>query len=168
MNILDYGKIEILKIISGGQTGADEGGLHGAKERAVPTGGTAPRGYRTEKGSNFKLRDMYGLSEHSSSAYPPRTEQNVKESDITLIFGNDNSPGCKLTKKFCRKHNRPFIVIKSDNLHRSMGDTIDAIRKIGHPITINVAGNRESSTPGIFELTSVFIRELIDQIQVQF
>ena len=34
-----------LKIISGGQTGADRGALEGARKAGIPTGGTAPKGY---------------------------------------------------------------------------------------------------------------------------
>ena len=74
----------INKIISGGQTGADIGGLLAAKELNIPTGGTAPKGYRTELGSNFDLCDIFNLSEHSSDKYPPRTAANVKNSDGTV------------------------------------------------------------------------------------
>lgn len=56
----------LTKIISGGQTGADEGGLEGARLLGIPTGGTAPKGYRTENGPNLTLRDTYGLVEHWS------------------------------------------------------------------------------------------------------
>jgi hypothetical protein len=35
-------------IISGGQTGADQGGLFAAEILKIKTGGYAPKGYRTE------------------------------------------------------------------------------------------------------------------------
>jgi hypothetical protein len=53
-----------LKIISGGQTGADIGALKAAKECGFATGGMAPYRYWTEKGSNFDLRDIYSLTEN--------------------------------------------------------------------------------------------------------
>lgn len=60
------------KIISGGQTGADRGGLEAARTLGIPTGGTAPRGYLTETGPDESLRE-FGLTESKSSAYVVRT-----------------------------------------------------------------------------------------------
>jgi len=54
------------RIISGGQTGADLGGLVGARRIGIETGGTAPRGYKTEKGSQVDALKAFGLIEHTS------------------------------------------------------------------------------------------------------
>jgi len=134
----------INKIISGGQTGADIGGLLAAKELNIPTGGTAPKGYRTELGSNFDLRDIFNLSEHSSDRYPPRTASNVKNSDGTALFGNMNSPGCKMTIKFCQQMNKPYIINPSVNQLREWIN-LNNIR------ILNCAGNRASKNIGIQE-----------------
>jgi hypothetical protein len=37
-------------VISGGQTGADQGGLRATRACGIPTGGWAPRGWLTEAG----------------------------------------------------------------------------------------------------------------------
>jgi len=134
----------IIKIISGGQTGADTGGLLAAKELNIQTGGTAPKGYRTETGSDFNLRDIFNLSEHSSDKYPPRTAANVKNSDGTVLFGNMNSPGCKMTIKFCQQMNKPYIINPSVNQLREWIN-LNNIR------ILNCAGNRESKNIGIQE-----------------
>ena len=42
--------MKIFKIISGGQTGADKGGLIAAKKANIKTGGIAPKGFMTEAG----------------------------------------------------------------------------------------------------------------------
>ena len=63
------------KIISGGQTGADIGGLIGAKRAGIKTGGTAPRGYKTEKGPQIQSLKYLGLVEHPSEHYRHRTQQ---------------------------------------------------------------------------------------------
>ena len=81
----------IVKIISGGQTGADRGGLEAGKE--------------------------LGLVEHTSSSYPPRTVDNVRNSDGTIIFGNINSPGCKLTISTCIKFKKPYIILIKKDIH---------------------------------------------------
>ena len=91
--------MRLRKIISGGQTGADRAGLAAAALLGLETGGTAPQGYRTMEGSDFDLRDTFGLKEHWSSAYPPRTECNVKDSDGTIRIARDfDSAGERLTK----------------------------------------------------------------------
>ena len=60
----------LLKIISGGQTGADTGGLIAAQKAGIRTGGCAPKGFITEDGSNPELGSVYGLYESNSDQYP--------------------------------------------------------------------------------------------------
>lgn len=166
--------MKIVKVISGGQTGGDVGGLKGAKAAGIPTGGTAPRTYRTENGKNPELRDVYGLKESDFSAYPPRTEQNVVDSDVTVIFGNPNSRGCTLTQKFCKKHDKPCFIVEFAKLERieELHDVnaIDSVLQIikdelsyldKDEIVLNVAGNRESSFNGLEELTKNAVIKLI-------
>lgn len=132
----------VTKIISGGQRGADIGGLLAAKELNILTGGTAPKGYRTENGSDFDLRDIFNLSEHFSNKYPPRTAANVKNSDGTVLFGNMNSPGSTITIKFCQQMNKPYIINPSVNQLRQWTN-------LNNIQIMNVAGNRESTNQGI-------------------
>jgi len=101
----------IKKIISGGQTGADQGGLEAAWELGLLTGGTAPYNFMTEIGPEFDKLKKFGLSPgpYDPRTYPKRTELNVKNSDGTLIFGNTNSPGSKLTISLCQKLNKPHL-----------------------------------------------------------
>jgi hypothetical protein len=100
------------QIISGGQTGADLAGLEAARALNIPTGGTAPRGYRCEgpggcDSNNLNLK-QYGLVEHTSRQYPPRTKQNVLDSDGTVWFGLIlGSKGFHLTDRLCKQHNKP-------------------------------------------------------------
>ena len=78
------------KIISGGQTGADQGGLEAAEKLSLSTGGKMPRGFKTEDGPDPKLASRFGLGELASAEYPPRTRYNVVDSDGTVIFGRDH------------------------------------------------------------------------------
>lgn len=151
---------KVVKVISGGQTGADEGGLHGAREVGLPTGGMTPKDYRTEKGSNYKLRDLYNLEEHSSFSYKPRTKSNVLDASVTIIFGNKESPGSKLTTKYANQNCKPVFYV-SDFSNEEMNFIIEKLKVMQENIIINVAGNRESTNPGIFKETSGFIQELI-------
>jgi hypothetical protein len=146
-------KDKVLKIISGGQTGADQGGLKAAKELGIPTGGCAPKGYKTEKGPNMDLMKTYMLHQSSSSSYNPRTEENVSKSDATIIFSAVNSPGSALTENVCKSKGKPFMSVDPYNSNpEEIGSFISGIyEEKGRKIIINVAGNRESKSPGIEE-----------------
>ena len=141
----------ITKIISGGQTGADRAGLEAGRILGIETGGTAPKNWRTETGADASLRN-YGLVEHESSDYPPRTEDNVKNSDATIIFdlAKKFAPGSALTIKLCKAYNKPYLLIKRiDDL--LIAENISQFLLSYKVRILNVAGNRESSAPGIFE-----------------
>lgn len=141
-------------VISGGQTGADLGGLIGAFNKGIATGGTAPFNYITEKGSNFDLRDKYKLIE-GEQGYISRTVKNVNDSDLTVIFATKiNSTGTKLTIKTCRENNKPYL------LNPSLNELYLAVKRNNVSI-LNVAGNRESVSPGIQEASRKKIEGLI-------
>ena len=76
----------LIQVISGGQTGADLGGLIAARAFSLRTGGWMPMGFLTLDGPQPDLAKLYGLQEHSSASYPPRTRRNVQQSDATIRF----------------------------------------------------------------------------------
>ncbi len=131
----------VLRIISGGQTGADQGGLHVARDLGIPTGGTAPKGWRTERGPAPWLAD-YGLVEDTHSGYHHRTGVNVERSDGTVVFQDVESPGSRLTIQACQLWERPYIVNPS-------GPELRAWIEANNIETLNIAGNRDSKAPGI-------------------
>lgn len=159
----------VKKIISGGQTGADEAGLYAAKYLlGLETGGMMPGGYRTEKGDRPDFKKEYGLTEHTSRAYPPRTEQNVLNSDGTLIFGK-NSGGSKLTRTFCRTWGKPDYHVYWDKGTPVTRHQIEKFREwlAENDIQVlNVAGNRESSNPGIFTACCAFLSDSIKDLPI--
>src|SRR5262249_40549454 len=85
-----------LRIITGGQTGADQGALFAAKAKRGETGGFAAREWMTESGPAPWLAG-YGLVELEWGGYPARTRANVQEARAVLWFGNPHSPGGRLT-----------------------------------------------------------------------
>jgi hypothetical protein len=164
----------IVKVISGGQTGVDQGGLIAAKLIGIPTGGWAPRGYLTENGPNNYLAE-FGLSEHSSDKYPPRTARNIHESDATLIMAHDFDRGSGLTVKLCRSMKKPFMTItdEPDLNNRIMESVVDSIvewikarhRVLGRGLVLNIAGNRESRAPGIQVRSSILFHKVFSKIE---
>ena len=87
---IDY--IMLKKIISGGQTGADQAALDVAIKLNIPHGGWIPKGRKTEEGP---LSDQYQLQEMPTASYPKRTEQNIIDSDATLIFSHGKLTGAQ-------------------------------------------------------------------------
>lgn len=143
--------IDLQRIISGGQTGIDQLGLEVARSLGIPTGGIAPKGYLTENGPDDRLRDVYGVTEHPSASYPPRTRANVQQSDGTVLLGLI-SGGTKLTLDICEKEGKPCLV----------NPTAEAFRTwlMDHKIKVlNVAGSWGSnlSTEQIEEYRKLLI-----------
>lgn len=147
----------IEKIISGAQSGADIAGLNVARDLGISTGGTMPLGYRTEYGDRPEYKDMYNVTENEHRNYLYRTEENVMNSDGTLVFGNATEGGSLKTIKFCRTHKKPWYVITfpEENLCKlSVKDWIE----VNNIKILNIAGNRESTNPGISLFTYSFLK----------
>lgn len=138
----------VLKIISGGQTGADRGGLEAGRALQLEIGGYCPKGRRAEDG---KVPAIYPLEETASSSYPDRTAMNVIRSDGTLVFTRGAAErGSLLTIDLARQHAKPFLHLDLDGW--TTASAVVAVQTFleSHSIQIlNVAGNRESVAPGI-------------------
>lgn len=149
------------RIISGGQRGADHGALIAAKAAGIETCGWAPRGWRTEDGPDPELGSLYGLVEHGSADYPPRTYCNVANSDGTIRFaGNFNSPGEKKTLEAIQKLKKHYLDVDVWSPHQ-IETVAEWIRH--HEIeTLNIAGNRESTCPGIREFVVSYLGMVFD------
>ena len=142
----------VMKIISGGQTGADQAGLAVAKRLGIPTGGFVPKGFLTEAGPRPDLAAEYGLEETDTAAYPERTERNVRLADGTVVFGDARSPGSMLTIRLCRRHGRPCLTIPPDAAPDQAARQLRAWLDEHRIATLNVAGNRASQAPEIAQL----------------
>ena len=141
----------VTKIISGAQTGADRAGLDAGLALGLEVGGWVPYGKRTDEGPlSSEEMARYNLRQHASSGYPARTEQNVRESDGTVLFGNPYSPGCSLTVKLCLRHKKPYLSMESVGY-----ESAELLRWILNERiqVLNVAGNRERTNKGIYQLT---------------
>lgn len=156
----------ITKIISGGQTGGDYGGLLAGKELGLKTGGYCPAGWKTEEGANIEL-EVFGLKCTPSSDYPPRTRLNVAHSDGTIGFGIQSSRGMRLTQNICTDLDKPYVKILFPAIPEYY-DTIVIVFKqwilLNEIQTLNVAGNRESGNRGIQEFTRQFLVETIQGV----
>lgn len=156
----------IRKIISGGQTGADQGGLDAAIKLGIPHGGWIPKGRKTEAG---RLPECYTMQEMRTVNYAARTERNVLASDGTLILSHGQlKGGSALTWRLAHKHGQPCLHIDLAAISK-----FQAALKISHWLTdrrirvLNVAGPRASQDNRIYEdtrqiLESVYLLNLTD------
>jgi hypothetical protein len=135
--------IRPLKIISGGQTGADRAGLEAARFLGIETGGYCPRDCRTERGPDPSLLD-FGLLPTASQSYTQRTILNIKVADATVVFGELDSPGAKLTIDNVARMGK--LLLKNPTAAE-----LQLWVESNQVKVLNVAGNRESRNPGIFQ-----------------
>ncbi len=150
----------IKKIISGGQTGADRAALDVAIKLDIPHGGWIPKGRKTEDGI---LPEKYHLKEMQTSSYPKRTEQNVLDSDGTLIISHGKlTGGSALTQKFATQHNKPFLYIDLNSTTAFIATGLINTWLLHYKIEVlNVAGPRASKDPKIHRLTADILESVI-------
>lgn len=139
--------MKISRIVSGGQTGADRGGLDAGLALGIPIGGWCPKGRIAEDG---RIPDIYQLNESTSKNYLRRTELNVVDSEATVIFTYGvPSGGSSRTIDFAIKHSRSFLCCDLNDLEKC-GVTFNTfLGELGEGVVLNVAGSRESKAPGI-------------------
>jgi putative molybdenum carrier protein len=148
---------QMLKVISGGQTGVDRAALDAALTLGIHCGGFCPKGRKSEDGT---IPEKYPLVETRSDNYSERTERNVKTADGTMILiaGNPDR-GTQLTIDLCRRHNKSCLVINlNDGKDRVELKSWIKKNKIG---VINIAGNRERISPGIHDKAYRFLMEIL-------
>jgi hypothetical protein len=149
----------IQKIISGGQTGADRAALDFAIKHNLPYGGWVPKGRKTEDGT---LPEKYHLQEMPTGQYSKRTEQNILDSDGTLILSHGLlTGGSALTTSFAERHRKPWIHIDLQTT-----PSPEAARMIQEWIgrngikIMNVAGPRKSKDPTIYQAVMELLEEM--------
>jgi hypothetical protein len=134
----------IKKIISGGQTGADRAAL--------------------EEGP---LPDKYQLQEMPTDSYPKRTEQNVIDSDGTLIISHGSlTGGSAYTRKMAMKHGKPWFhtdLNKLPTFHAAI--LIEEWISKNSIETLNVAGPHASKDRLIYGLVTVIL-ELVYNLEI--
>lgn len=146
-----------IKIISGGQTGADRAGLDAGMEAGLPIGGYVPRGRLSEDG---QVPDKYPMTETRSKDYKSRTKLNILESDGTLVINiGPLKTGTALTARIAHELNKPLMIVQLDQ-----GFQIIAVIKWlneNQIKTLNIAGPRESKIPGIYEQAKQFLNQIL-------
>lgn len=146
-----------ITLVSGGQTGVDRAALDVALERGMPCGGWCPAGRWAEDGP---IDPRYPLRETPSADPAERTEWNVRDSDGTLVLVTSAaSPGTGRTTETARRLGRPTCLRHLDALPDP-----DAFRRwlqIHNVRSLNVAGPRESESPGVYARSGEYLRAVL-------
>ena len=159
------------RVITGGQTGADQAGWCAARACGIATGGWMPMGFRTEgraledgtlgpDESHPEFADLYGARAGESLEYRQRTRANVRESDAVVWFGDTRSRGGMLTLGLARIVGVPALVVELDDAGRPSRPPEDLAGWLGDESVrvLLVAGNRESHQPGIGAWVEAYLR----------
>ncbi len=102
------------KIISGGQTDADQAALDIAIKLRIPHGGWIPKGRTTEAGT---LPDRFKLQEMSSGNYAECIKQNVIDANGTLIISYGRLTGdLESARKATLRYGRQMLGIDLDQV----------------------------------------------------
>jgi hypothetical protein len=142
------------RIITGGQTGADQGALRAARAAGLATGGYAPAGWVTEEGPAPSLA-FYGLVELPGADDATRRRRNVEAGDAALLFGDRTSPRAQGFVTDCERHGRPLVWIQPGVSRPS--HIVRWLRETPHVKVLMVAGNRESRAPEIGDRVAWFL-----------
>lgn len=150
----------IRKIVSGGQTGVDRGALDAAIALGIPHGGWCPQRRIAEDG---RIDDKYQLTELPAGDYAARTQQNVVDSDGTLILYHPPlRGGTLLTHRLAKQHGKPLLRIRLDRPIQ-YARIVNWIQDRQIQI-LNVAGPRGSSHPHLQETACRIVTKLLQQL----
>ena len=151
-----------MKIISGGQTGADRAALDAAIALGMEYGGAVPKGRLAEDGPIDETRYPH-LKELRTAAYTARTRRNVMDADATLAFTDGPlTGGTAQTVRIVKARRKPHLVIDLQELKKR--DAVKAIKKWLaelRPAVLNVAGSRESVAPDLYRKVYRVLKEAL-------
>lgn len=149
----------VARLVCGGQSGADRAGVDFALSIGLPWGGWVPHGGWAEDCTHPPgLGARYPQFIETDVDDPDvRTVLNVRDSSATLLvgLGVTISPGTERTREAVEHLSRPCceILLSSLNASSELRAFLDSFDT---EITLNVAGPRESESPGLYRATFAF------------
>jgi hypothetical protein len=151
------------KIISGGQTGADRAALDVALKLGIPHGGWVPKGRIAQDGL---LAPKYRVQQMPTTSYPARTEQNVADSDGTVIFFRGKlTGGSDYTREMALKHRKQMLGIDlSRTNHKDGASLIASWIKLYRVKVLNVAGSSASKDPGMYAEVAIILENVLQML----
>jgi len=164
-------RVQLRKVISGGQTGVDQTALLAAEACGLAIGGWCPPGRESEAGpipARFPLRETPVERSADAPDVPRslRTEWNVRDADAVLILtaerGAVDDPGSAWAAKCARRYGRPLLECDPAD-PRAAARIVEWLR--GAAIeTLSVGGPSESTQPGIGETAYALLVDVFGRL----
>jgi hypothetical protein len=157
----------LIKVVSGGQSGADQAGLRAARSAGIATGGWALKGWLVETPDGRRSQPAprladFGLVECPEPGYPARTKANVRDSDGTLWFGAFDTPGFTATHDAALVMGKPFLIVYANSSRPS--EAREWVEAKGIRV-LNIAGDRESKQQGIGTRVERYLGAVFRQLE---
>jgi hypothetical protein len=153
----------MIRIISGGQSGADRAALDFALAQGLEYGGWCPKGGWAEDFPHPPgvLAHYPRLRETPEDDPRTRTEWNVRDSDAALVIAPSGivSPGTAFTIECAHKHAKPLLVVDPHS-PRAIADISAWLKQHPDLRSLNIAGPRASEAPDIYAA----VRALFDAL----
>jgi hypothetical protein len=157
------------RVITGGQTGAEQGAWRAADVFGIPTGGWMPAGFATETpgGTNWEPRPdlarRHGARALPSRDFAGRLAANARDSDGSLWIGKPDALDAGMLHAACARFRRPCASAHIDEGPVSPSHVVAWIR--GNQIrTLSVAGSPESESPGIGVKAEQFLADVFTEL----
>lgn len=113
----------------------------------------------------------YDCIELPTNSYEERTRKNVERADATVLLtlGPLVSRGSSLTKSHAMSKRKPFLRLDMERHEAAklitwLKHLQSAYAAYGKPV-VNIAGPRESGSPGIYDRTKRFLVEVFDGLR---
>jgi|694.fasta_scaffold24063_2 hypothetical protein len=164
----------VQKVISGGQTGADQAGLFAAEACGIETGGWMPRDFLTLAGNRPEFEKRFKIISTLNPGYPVRTGLNVRDACGTIrVASRWMSAGQRCTLNAIREHRKPYIDVDmppNREVDEAEVNRVVAWIRANQIKTLNVAGNSEpaslqSRSSGITAFTQIFLMKVFAKLK---
>jgi hypothetical protein len=164
----------VQKVISGGQTGADQAGLFAAEACGIETGGWMPRDFLTLAGNRPEFEKRFNIKSTLNPEYPLRTGLNVRDACGTIRFASKwMSAGQKCTLNAIKEHRKPYTDVDmppNREVDEAEVNRVVAWIRANQIKTLNVAGNSEpaslqSRSSGITVFTQIFLMKVFAKLK---
>ena len=149
----------VTTIISGGQSGVDRAALDVALQLNLACRGWCPRGRLSEQG---QIPNRYPLKETPSADPAQRTKWNVRDADATLILAASVLTGGTALARDCAvRQEKPHLVVDPTGASIAVATEISEWLDAREIRILNVAGPRESASPGIYDAAAKLLRAVL-------
>ena len=146
-------------IISGGQSGVDRAALDVALQLNLACRGWCPRGRLSEQG---QIPNRYPLKETPSADPAQRTQWKVRDADATLILAASVLTGGTALARDCAvRQEKPHLVVDPTGASIAVATEISEWLDAREIRILNVAGPRESASPGIYDAAAKLLRAVL-------